>query len=80
MLAVGRGSALLAYSSVSRDPRGRILEWSVDRYSAGKIAVSVGNSWNLNPLTWTTPDEAEVCRYSQPSRSAMAFIASISRC
>ncbi|WP_119696825.1 GntR family transcriptional regulator [Microbacterium halotolerans] len=57
LLGVGRGSALLAHRRVSRDPHGRILEWSVDRYIAGKIAVSVGNSWNQNPLTWTTPDE-----------------------
>ncbi|MBP2435422.1 GntR family transcriptional regulator [Microbacterium amylolyticum] len=56
LLGVARGSALLTHRRVSRDPNGRILEWSIDRYIAGKIVVSVGNSWNQNPLTWTVPD------------------------
>jgi GntR family transcriptional regulator len=55
-LGVPRGSALLVHHRVSRDSNGRPLEWSTDRYIAGKIMLSVGNSWHSNPLQWITPD------------------------
>lgn len=55
-LGIPRGSALLVHQRVSRDSTGRPLEWSTDRYIAGKIMLSVGNSWHSNPLQWITPD------------------------
>ena len=56
LLQVAPGTALLIHRRASRDPLGRHLEWSTDRYIAGKIMVSVGNSWHSNPLQWTLPD------------------------
>lgn len=55
-LEIPRNSALLVHRRVSRDPKGRALEWSTDRYIGGKIMLSVGNSWNSNPLQWITPE------------------------
>ncbi|WP_120005958.1 GntR family transcriptional regulator [Nesterenkonia muleiensis] len=55
-LGIARNSALLVHRRVSRDPKGRPLEWSTDRYIAGKIMLSVGNSWHSNPLQWITPE------------------------
>lgn len=55
-LGIPRGSALLVHRRVSRDSTGRSLEWSTDRYIAGKIMLSVGNSWHSNPLQWITPE------------------------
>ncbi|GAA1817985.1 GntR family transcriptional regulator [Nesterenkonia flava] len=55
-LEIPRGSALLVHRRVSRDSSGRSLEWSTDRYIAGRIMLSVGNSWHSNPLQWITPE------------------------
>ncbi|MDZ5078699.1 GntR family transcriptional regulator [Nesterenkonia sp. HG001] len=55
MLGISRGTALLMHRRVSRDPAGRVLEWSTDRYISGRILLSVGNSWNSNPLRWALP-------------------------
>lgn len=55
MLGVSRGTALLMHRRVSRDPAGRVLEWSTDRYISGRVLLSVGNSWNANPLRWALP-------------------------
>ncbi|WP_165884252.1 GntR family transcriptional regulator [Brevibacterium luteolum] len=56
LLDVDPGTALLVHRRVTRDPFGRRLEWSTDRYIAGKIMVSVGSSWHSNPLQWTLPE------------------------
>ncbi|NLS08585.1 GntR family transcriptional regulator [Nesterenkonia sp. MY13] len=56
LLGITRSSALLVHRRVSRDSTGRALEWSSDRYIAGKIMLSVGNSWHSNPLQWITPE------------------------
>ncbi|WP_258934619.1 UTRA domain-containing protein [Nesterenkonia pannonica] len=53
-LGVGRSSALLVHHRVSRDSAGRSLEWSSDRYIAGRIMLSVGNSRHANPMQWIT--------------------------
>lgn len=55
-LGVAEGTALLTHRRVSRDAAGRELEWSTDRYIAGKIMLSVGNSWHSNPLQWALPE------------------------
>ncbi len=54
-LSVSRGTALLVHRRITRDPSGRPLEWSTDRYISGKIMVAAGNSWHSNPLQWTVP-------------------------
>lgn len=56
LLGVAEGAALLVHRRVTRDPSGRRLEWSIDKYIAGKVMVSVGNSWHSNPLQWITPE------------------------
>lgn len=57
-LGVAEGTALLTHRRVSSDAAGRPLEWSTDRYIAGKIMLSVGNSWHTNPLQWALPEDS----------------------
>lgn len=57
LLNVEPGSALLMHRRVSRDTSGRRLEWSIDRYIAGKVMVAVGNSWHSNPLHWVVSED-----------------------
>lgn len=54
-LQISRGTALLVHRRISRDPSGRALEWSTDRYISGKITLSAGSSWHSSPLRWTMP-------------------------
>lgn len=54
-LGVSRGSALLVHRRISRDPSGRPLEWSTDRYISGKIMIGAGSSWHSSSLKWTLP-------------------------
>lgn len=54
-LQVSRGTALLVHRRISRDPSGRPLEWSTDRYISGKVMLSAGSSWHSSPLRWTMP-------------------------
>lgn len=54
-LKVSRGTALLVHRRISRDPSGRPMEWSTDRYISGKIMLSAGSSWHSSPLRWTLP-------------------------
>lgn len=58
-LGVSRGAPLLVHRRISRDPSGRPLEWSTDRYISGRIMLSAGSSWHSSPLQWTMPGSAD---------------------
>lgn len=55
-LGVSRGAPLLMHRRVSRDSNGSTLEWSIDRYIAGKVMLAAGSSWHSTPLRWTIPE------------------------
>ncbi|OUZ12696.1 hypothetical protein BHE97_00305 [Aeromicrobium sp. PE09-221] len=59
-LEVARGAPLLVHRRVSRDSSGSSLEWSIDRYIAGKVMLTAGSSWHSTPMRWTVPDGHEM--------------------
>ncbi|MEJ5915512.1 GntR family transcriptional regulator [Pseudokineococcus sp. 1T1Z-3] len=55
VLGVEAGTPLLVHRRLSRDATGRPLEWSLDRYVAGRVMLSAGTSWHSSPLRWVLP-------------------------